>query len=220
MRIATSTGADPALAYALMKTESSYNPNAVAHTESKGDSRGLFQINDSNLAWIQQNTPEFKDLTIDDMRKRSFNPNDNALMFATYYKIYLAKYGKNDTEKMLRHMGLGPEVVKGVKTVSALKRKIEAYNNAKKATGQEPMSVLVGDTEIQKGATVVPDFQVGPQAYNVMSKFDNAPDRPAQVAVNNFNKIEATPTTAPSENDTTELASHISNMIYINETYN
>lgn len=62
-------GVDEALAYAIIRTESKFDPEAL----SSADARGLMQITQITLEWAQLRADEFDDLTIDDMYTPAHN---------------------------------------------------------------------------------------------------------------------------------------------------
>ena len=54
---------DPALAYAIMRTESKFDEYAV----SSADAKGLMQVADITLEWIHMRTDEFDEVTAEDL---------------------------------------------------------------------------------------------------------------------------------------------------------
>lgn len=60
---------DPALAYAIMRTESKFDENAV----SSADAKGLMQVADITLEWLHLRSDEFDAVTPDDL----FDPVTN-----------------------------------------------------------------------------------------------------------------------------------------------
>lgn len=54
---------DPALAFGIIRTESRFDENA----HSSADARGLMQITDVALEWVQLRSDEFDEVTVDDL---------------------------------------------------------------------------------------------------------------------------------------------------------
>lgn len=59
----------PSLAYAIIRTESGFDPKA----QSRVDARGLMQVTESGLAWIHQRSDEFDDVTVDKLYDPDIN---------------------------------------------------------------------------------------------------------------------------------------------------
>ena len=54
---------EPALVYAIMRTESKFNENAL----SSADAMGLMQVTEISLEWLQYRSDEFKAYTVDQL---------------------------------------------------------------------------------------------------------------------------------------------------------
>ena len=70
---------EPALCYAVIRTESSFNPEA---TSSIG-ARGLMQLTEETFDWIKLKIAPSEDLTFDDL----YDPETN-IRFGTYFVSY------------------------------------------------------------------------------------------------------------------------------------
>ena len=70
---------EPALCYAVIRTESSFNPEA---TSSIG-ARGLMQLTEETFDWIKQKIAPSEDLTFDDL----YDP-ETTIRFGTYFVSY------------------------------------------------------------------------------------------------------------------------------------
>jgi soluble lytic murein transglycosylase len=94
---ASAFGVDKYLLYAIIDTESGFDP----HAESNVGARGLMQLMEDTCDWISWRTGE--DLTFDDM----FNPEDN-IRYGTYLVDYLLdEFGNVRAAVAAYHAGSG-----------------------------------------------------------------------------------------------------------------
>jgi soluble lytic murein transglycosylase len=94
-------GVDKFLIYAIIKTESGFNPDAV----SSAGAQGLMQIMPETFEWIRDyRLKEFhEDISFDDL----FNPDDN-IRYGTYLISYHMRYYNNvDNSLAAYHAGDG-----------------------------------------------------------------------------------------------------------------
>lgn len=93
-------GVDPCLVYAVIKTESSFNPKA----ESSANARGLMQLTEDTFDWIKMQIDPYGAQTYDDM----YTPDEN-IRFGTYFlSRSLEKYGGDvPTAAAAYHSGWG-----------------------------------------------------------------------------------------------------------------
>ncbi len=83
---AQDNGIDPILVYAVIYTESRFQPNA----ESNIGARGLMQITEETFDWVKYRLDDPEDLTFDKM----YDPETN-IRYGTYLLGYLNKEFKN-----------------------------------------------------------------------------------------------------------------------------
>ncbi len=96
-------GLTPSLVYALIRTESEFNPDAV----SSAGAKGLMQLTDATFEWVQTRTPEKEELPV----KELFDPETN-IRYGTYYLLLLSQqFSEQDT--FLAAYNAGPGRVKG-----------------------------------------------------------------------------------------------------------
>jgi len=93
-------GVDPLLIFAVIQTESGFDPEA----ESNVGARGLMQVMDDTFDWIKGRIAPDEALTFDDM----YDP-ETAIRFGTYlYAISLQRYGNDvSTAAASYHSGWG-----------------------------------------------------------------------------------------------------------------
>lgn len=93
-------GVDPYLVYAVMRTESSFEPDA----ESSAAARGLMQMTEETFAWVKSRIARDEALVFDDL----YTP-DVSIRFGTYLlAISLEKYGGDiSTSAAAYHSGWG-----------------------------------------------------------------------------------------------------------------
>lgn len=91
---------DPMLVYAVIKTESSFDPNA----ESNAGARGLMQMTKDTFEWLKEKIAPEEPLTFDDL----YEP-DTSIRFGTYLlSISLQRYGDDiSTAAAAYHSGWG-----------------------------------------------------------------------------------------------------------------
>ena len=90
-------GVDPKLVYAVIKTESSFNPDAVSYAHAEG----LTQITPETFDWLRQKLgEENENLTL-------FDP-ETSIKYGTFLLSYLIeKYENTDTAIAAYHAGIG-----------------------------------------------------------------------------------------------------------------
>lgn len=92
-------GMDKYVIYAVIKTESSFDPNAVSDTGA----RGLMQIMDTTFDWIKFRLGDGDEISYDDM----FDPEKN-IRYGAYLWDYLTEYfGCTDTAAAAYFSGIG-----------------------------------------------------------------------------------------------------------------
>ncbi len=93
-------GIDEKMLYAVIRTESNFDPEA----ESSVGARGLMQITEVTFDWIKSNIAPDEDLTFEDL----FDPETN-IRFGTYFFSYCLKRYDNDlaTAAAAYHSGWG-----------------------------------------------------------------------------------------------------------------
>lgn len=91
---------DPYLFYAVIRTESGFDPNAV----SSAAARGLMQMTEETFEWVKSKIAPDEDLTFDDM----FVP-DTSIRFGGWFLAYcMEKYGADvGTAAAAYHSGMG-----------------------------------------------------------------------------------------------------------------
>ncbi len=99
-RAAAANDLDADLIFAIIKTESDFNPQAV----SSVGARGLMQITEDTFEWIQTQIDTEKEHTYDDM----FDPAVNIEFGSYYYKRCLERYSNDiSTAAAAYHSGWG-----------------------------------------------------------------------------------------------------------------
>ena len=90
-------GVDPKLVYAVIKTESSFDPDAV----SEADAQGLTQITPETFDWLRQKLgEEYGNLTL-------FDP-ETSIKYGAFFLGYLIdEFGDTDTAIAAYHAGRG-----------------------------------------------------------------------------------------------------------------
>lgn len=90
---------DPYLVYAVIKTESGYDPDAVSNVGA----RGLMQIMESTFDWIKYRLDDDETMTFDSM----YDPESN-IRYGCYLLGYLMRYyGTQDSAICAYHAGIG-----------------------------------------------------------------------------------------------------------------
>ncbi len=92
-------GLDKYVIYAVIKTESGFDPNAVSDTGA----RGLMQLMETTFDWVKFRLGEGDDITYEDM----FDPETN-IRYGSYLWDYLTEYfGCTDTAAAAYFSGIG-----------------------------------------------------------------------------------------------------------------
>lgn len=92
-------GLDKYVIYAFIKTESSFDPDAVSSTGA----RGLMQLMETAFDWVKFRLGDGDDVTYDDM----FDPETN-IRYGSYMVSYLTEYfGCTDTAAAAYFSGIG-----------------------------------------------------------------------------------------------------------------
>ncbi len=89
----------PALVYAVIRTESGFNPNA----ESYVPARGLMQLTSDTFKWVQHQIGEKSGHTYDDM----FDGKINILYGTELLRLLKAEFGSNNNALCAYHSGWG-----------------------------------------------------------------------------------------------------------------
>lgn len=91
---------EPALIYAVIKTESSFNPKA----ESEVGARGLMQLMEEAFDWLKYRMGDERDINFDAM----YDPETN-IQYGTYYLSFLLEHYDNniDLAAAAYHGGIG-----------------------------------------------------------------------------------------------------------------
>lgn len=98
-RYATENKVDKFLIYAIIKTESSFNPDAVSNMGA----RGLMQIMDETFQWVRFRLGDDESLGFDSM----FDPEQN-IRYGSYLVGYLIRYFENEAAAVCAyHAGVG-----------------------------------------------------------------------------------------------------------------
>ena len=98
-RYADEYGLDKYVIYAVIKTESSFDPEAVSETGA----RGLMQLMETTFDWVKFRLGDGDDITYDDM----FDPGMN-IRYGAYLWDYLTEYfGCTDTAAAAYFSGIG-----------------------------------------------------------------------------------------------------------------
>ncbi len=141
-RYAEEYGLDKYLLYAVIKTESSFDPEAVSNVGA----RGLMQIMEETFDWIQFRLGE-EDVTVyDDM----FDPETN-IRYGGYLLSYLMnEFGNLDCAAAAYHSGIGtvsewltdPEISKNGETLDVIPARSAAHYVDKINTALEKYHAL------------------------------------------------------------------------------
>ncbi|MBQ9383591.1 MAG: lytic transglycosylase domain-containing protein [Ruminiclostridium sp.] len=92
-------GLDKFVLYAVIKTESGFDPNAVSDTGA----RGLMQLMETSFDWVKMKLGDDDEITYDDM----FDPENN-IRYGAYLWDYLTEYfGCTDTAAAAYFSGIG-----------------------------------------------------------------------------------------------------------------
>jgi soluble lytic murein transglycosylase len=97
--LAQEYGLDKFLIYAVIKTESGFNPDAV----STAGARGLMQIMPDTFKWIKNYRLFENNIEYDDM----FNPEDNIRFGAYFISFNMRKYNSINNSLAAYHAGVG-----------------------------------------------------------------------------------------------------------------
>ncbi len=97
-KYAAEYGVDPAFVYAMIKTESDFNPNAV----SVNDACGLMQLLPDTLDWLQRLTPEDDHYTRADL----FDPEVNIRYGVYFVHILFDEFHDPETVAAAYHAGI------------------------------------------------------------------------------------------------------------------
>lgn len=89
---------DPNFIYAVIKTESSFNPKAISHVGA----RGLMQIMPETFDWINSRL-KLSDITYDDM----FDPEMNIRFGSYLYSVLLIEFDSYRSAVAAYHAGRG-----------------------------------------------------------------------------------------------------------------
>lgn len=93
-------GVDKALVYAVIHTESSFDPQAESHAGAIG----LMQMTDETFAWLKQKIAPKEDLEFHDL----FDPNQSIRFGVYLLSLSLARYGNDiPTAAAAYHSGWG-----------------------------------------------------------------------------------------------------------------
>ncbi|MEG1932807.1 MAG: lytic transglycosylase domain-containing protein, partial [Pygmaiobacter sp.] len=96
---ATEYAIDPLKIYAIIRTESGFDPNA----QSDVDARGLMQITEQTFAWIKLKIANDEAVVFDDL----YDPALNIRFGAYYLSRCLERYGDFATASAAYHSGWG-----------------------------------------------------------------------------------------------------------------
>jgi soluble lytic murein transglycosylase len=94
-KYAAEYGVDKALLYAVIRTESSFNANAV----SSAGARGLTQITPDTFSWLQTKTGEKLELEM------LFDPETSIKYGAFFLSMLLKEFGETETALAAYHAG-------------------------------------------------------------------------------------------------------------------
>ncbi|WRS27853.1 lytic transglycosylase domain-containing protein [Oscillospiraceae bacterium MB08-C2-2] len=89
----------PELLYAVIRTESGFNPRA----QSSVQARGLTQITPDTFEWIQFRLQEERELDFEDL----YNPEISIQYGAALLRLYLDEFGSVETALCAYHAGRG-----------------------------------------------------------------------------------------------------------------
>lgn len=92
-------GVDEYLIYAVIRTESGFNPEAVSNVEA----RGLMQITEEAFAWIKLMLEPYAETGFDEM----FDAQTNIKYGAYYISRCIERYGSTETAIAAYHSGWG-----------------------------------------------------------------------------------------------------------------
>lgn len=92
-------GLDPALLFAVIRTESGFDPLAESHIPA----RGLMQITQETFEWIRYRIGDSESVTYDDM----FDPETNIRYGAQLLRILEDEFGSEGGSLSAYHMGWG-----------------------------------------------------------------------------------------------------------------
>lgn len=171
-------GVDEALAYAIIRTESKFNPEA----HSSADARGLMQITQITLEWIQFRSDEFDHLTIDDM----YTPAHNIRCGVYVLSLLKEQFSDEDTVIAAYNAGIGivgewledpayshdgvtlhtipydetAAYVERVRSSKAIYKEYYQLGVPKKETAEEEEPVLIEPRYIEEVSAACADFGV------------------------------------------------------------
>lgn len=92
-------GVDPNLIYAVIKTESNFDPNACSDVGA----RGLMQLMEDAFEWVKYRMGDDREISYSDM----YNPEYN-IEYGTYLlKLLCEEFGDNETALAAYHSGRG-----------------------------------------------------------------------------------------------------------------
>lgn len=91
-------GITPSLIYAVIRTESEFDPDVVSRAEAKG----LMQITDATFAWVQMRAGEKEPLP----PEKLFDPETNIHYGVYYMRLLLEQF--SDTDTMIAAYNAGP----------------------------------------------------------------------------------------------------------------
>lgn len=89
----------PSLAYAIIRTESGFDPNA----QSRVDARGLMQVTQTGLDWIKLRSNEFDDVTVDQL----YDPDINIRCGVYMLSLLRQEFEHDDTVVAAYNAGIG-----------------------------------------------------------------------------------------------------------------
>lgn len=93
------SGVDPALLFAVIRTESGFNPLAESHVPA----RGLMQITRETFEWVKFRIGDGEHITYDDM----FDPKTNIRYGSQLLRILQNEFGSGGGSLSAYHMGWG-----------------------------------------------------------------------------------------------------------------
>lgn len=98
-KYAAETGLDPNLVYAVIRSESSFDPNA----KSSVGALGLMQITPDTFEWAMKKTGEVENYTAEDLYKPEVNVRYGTIVLSTFLK----EFGNEPTAIAAYHAGRG-----------------------------------------------------------------------------------------------------------------
>ncbi len=124
---------------ALMESESTFDPNAVAQNKKPiGPARGLIQITESTWRILKDRKGEIKDHYIDIKKEELLNPTVNICAGIRWLfrkrEILQKRLGRPPTwpEVIVEYKGLGPDLKRnGLKSISTLNNFLKIYEKYK-----------------------------------------------------------------------------------------